>query len=218
MDFSWLLQGIVIGLFLSVLVGPILFALIQAGIERGFRAGLAVGLGIWMSDFLFIFFVYNGLQYVQQIVEWTYFEVTLGIVGGIILCAFGIGTIITQRRRLPKKLKKFHEKKPIRKFRTYLKLWSKGFLINTFNPFTFFFWLGLMGTVMLQREPSTGEISSYFGGIMMTVITIDLAKVFLAKKIRNWLQPKHVRWVRLVSGAALLLFGLVIFVRFLILN
>lgn len=36
-----LLEGVKIGLLLSILAGPLLFALLQAGIERGARGGLA---------------------------------------------------------------------------------------------------------------------------------------------------------------------------------
>ena len=81
MYISYLLKGIMLGLLLSILVGPILFALIQAGIERGFRAGAMIGLGIWISDLLFILFAYFGISYLLDILEWDWFELTLGIAG-----------------------------------------------------------------------------------------------------------------------------------------
>ena len=48
-------SGILLGLTLSILTGPILFTIIQTSIEEGFRAGITVASGIWISDLLFIF-------------------------------------------------------------------------------------------------------------------------------------------------------------------
>ena len=44
-----LLIGLQYGLFLSILVGPLLVALVQTGFEQGMRAGFMVGLGIWLE-------------------------------------------------------------------------------------------------------------------------------------------------------------------------
>ncbi len=57
-----LIQGIFLGISLSFMVGPLLFAILQAGIERGFRAGLAVAGGIWVSDVLYVLVVQYGME------------------------------------------------------------------------------------------------------------------------------------------------------------
>ncbi|MEN9414305.1 MAG: hypothetical protein RLZ62_609, partial [Bacteroidota bacterium] len=49
-----LLKGVLLGISLSFMVGPLLFSVVEASIVRGFRAGMAVAAGIWSSDFLFI--------------------------------------------------------------------------------------------------------------------------------------------------------------------
>jgi len=144
-----LIDGIGYGLVLCILVGPILFALIQTGIERGARAGLMVGLGIWISDFIFIGSTYFGISYVAKLTQQEGFELYLGIIGGLLLMSFGIGTILS-------KAPNFHQSSqvaepPSSKSTSYLKHWVKGFLINTVNPFTFFFWIGIMTTVVAKN-------------------------------------------------------------------
>ena len=42
---------------------------------------------------------------------------------------------------------------------------------------------------------------------------IDWAKVILAKRIRSFLQPIHLLWLRRISGAALIVFAVVLLVR-----
>lgn len=197
---EYLLKGIQFGLLLAILVGPLVFALLQASIEQGVRAGTAVGLGIWVSDFLFIVSVYWCLSYIQQMVSWEYFEVSLGIGGSIILAIFGLGMLLSRVDPLD------FDDNSSRK--AYGKLWLKGFLINTINPFTVVFWLGLISTTLIQEGASANEMFLFLGGILGTIIVTDFTKVILAKQIRQFLKPVHVLWLRKISGSVLLIFGI----------
>ena len=200
-----LVSGILMGLALSFLVGPILFALIQVGIEQGFRAGVVLGLGIWISDFVYIGSVYWGISYVAAVTEMEGFEFYLGGIGGIILIAIGLGTFFSPPPALESGTKVTNS--------SYLALWMKGFLINTLNPFTLLFWLSMMSTVVLKEELSDLQAGLFFGGIMGTVVIFDSLKVYLAKLIRNKLKPLHILRMRQVSGAALFIFGVALIVR-----
>ena len=205
----WLLEGIKFGLVLCILVGPLFFALVQAGVEEGFRAGAAVGLGIWISDFLFMVGVYLGLAYITQIIELANFPLYLGIGGSIILVVFGLGTLAS-------KPPSFNSANISIRSSSYFSLILKGFLINTINPFTVFFWMGLMSTVIIKSELSHSDAMIFFAGILGTIILTDSAKVLFAKKIRRKLRPVHVLWLRRISGAALIIFGVVLLARVLV--
>ena len=52
---QYVFEGILLGLTLTILLGPIFVALTQTGIKHGIRAGISVGTGIWTSDLLVIF-------------------------------------------------------------------------------------------------------------------------------------------------------------------
>ncbi len=199
-----LLNGIKYGLFLTILVGPLVFALIHAGVERGFRAGVMIGLGIWFSDFLFILGVFFGFSYLKALTEWQYFELTVGTAGGIILIFTGIVTLISKTPDINKSKKLTG---------TYLALWIKGFVINTLNPFTVFFWVLVMTTVVADSNYTHVQSSLYFGGILGTIIITDSMKVLLAKKLRHYLEMHHLIWVRRITGIALIIFGLVLIGR-----
>ncbi|MFT5165929.1 MAG: threonine/homoserine/homoserine lactone efflux protein [Saprospiraceae bacterium] len=202
-----LLSGIKYGLFLTILVGPLVFALIQTGVERGFRAGTMIGFGIWISDLLFIFAVYYGFSHVKSIIEWEYFELTVGIIGGIILMITGVFTLISKTPDINKNKKITG---------TYLMLWIKGFIINTLNPFTVFFWVLVMTTVVANNNYSPHQSLLYFGGILGTIMLTDSLKVLLAKRLRHYLEVHHLTWVRRVTGVALFIFGVVLIGRVII--
>lgn len=190
------------GLALSILAGPILIALIQTSIEQGFRAGIMVGAGIWFSDLLFICATYFGLAWVVELTEWKGLDTALGVVGGLILIAFGVGTYLTK----PPKVEGF-EKKAVR-HSPYISLWIKGFVINTFNPFTIFFWLGISGLLFTERNLLPSEAKLFYTGLLGTVALTDSLKIALAKAIRRWLKPKYILWLRRIAGIALIIFGL----------
>ena len=199
------------GLVLAIMTGPIFFALLQVSVEEGFAAGMVVGLGVWISYLLFIAGVTWGMSYAMNVSEGSDMTFFIGILGGIILMVFGFGTMLSK----PPKL--VYESNKTKRHSSWFSLWTKGFLINTVNPFTFFFWIGIASTAVVKKELSIGETTLFFAGIMGTVIVTDFIKVYLSKEIRQFLKVKHLIWLRYISGGALIVFGIVLMVRVLLL-
>ena len=188
------------------MMGPILISLLQTGIENGVRAGVCVGLGVWFSDFAFIGGVLWGLHYINQAIAWDGFELCVGICGGIVLIIIGLTTFLSK----PVEIAELRVEK--RSNATYVNWFVKGFLINSVNPFSVLFWISVLTTYVASDKTNT-QLILFIVGIMATVMSLDLLKVVLAKKIRNRLKYKHVRMTRKISGAALIVFGLVLFVK-----
>jgi threonine/homoserine/homoserine lactone efflux protein len=205
-----ILDGIKLGLILAMLVGPIFFTLVQAGVEEGLRAGSMVGLGIWISDMLFITGAYFGVSFLNSVIEGPQFALYLGIAGSLTLSAFGLGTLLTA----PRIGAKTHWGATSFRASSYWSLWIKGFLINTINPFTFLFWIGVATTMAANEQLDSGaDASLFFGSILGTIIATDFAKVLLAKRIRGFLRPLHLMWLRRLSGIALIVFAVVLLLR-----
>lgn len=202
-----LLEGIQIGLVLAVMTGPLLFTLVQVSVEEGIGPGLMVGAGIWISDLLFVFFTTWSLAAVVEAFDDPMTSITIGIVGGAILIFFGIGTALSKPKNLSFKSNQAS------RYSSWFSLWLKGFLINTINPFTVFFWIGIVSTIVVKNAMSVGEASLFFGGLLGTVAITDALKVLLSKRIRKFLQAHHIIWLRRISGAALVVFGIVLLVR-----
>ena len=203
------LEGLKLGCLLAILMGPIFFTLIQTGVEEGLRAGITVGSGIWISDFLFIAFVYFGVTYAYQINGNQAFTLWTGLIGAIILISFGVGTILT-------KAPFFNAENKTQRYNSYLSLWLKGFLINTLNPFTVFFWFSVMSSMVVENSLGAKDAMIFFGSIMFVIIFTDSLKVILSKKIRTFLKPIHVLWVRRATGILLVLFGVGLAIRVLL--
>ena len=201
-----LLNGIGMGFALSILVGPILFTLIQTSLDRGAFSGFMVGMGIWVSDFLFIAASYWGLAYLARITAWPAFEETLGTGGGIFLAGLGIVILLQKAPGV--------ESKPAfgRQIANLGSLWLKGFLVNTINPFTFFFWTSVATSLLIDQQ-GTGREWLFYVGVMGVIIATDSFKVLAAKWIRPYLKPRNLLFLRRISSLALIAFGCILLVR-----
>lgn len=200
-------DGIKSGLVLSILVGPILFTLIQTSIEQGFRAGWMVGLGIWLSDLLFIVATYFSISLMAQVAQWEGLEFWLGTVGGVILVAFGIGSFLSK----PPTVESM-ENKAVR-HSSYFTLWLKGFLVNTINPFTLVFWLTVSGLLFAKQGLGADDAKYFYGGLLGTLVVTDTVKAALAKMIRKYLKPKYIMKMRQVLGAIFIGCGIFFLLR-----
>ena len=207
---SWtaLLDGLLLGISLAILVGPIVITILQTSLEQGFAAGIAVGSGIWISDFLFVLSTYFGIKYVNAVIAWEGFEQVLGIAGGGVLAVIGLGFLFAKPPNLENwKAEAFRSS-------SYISLWTKGFLVNTVNPFTIVFW-STVATTVAGDKASSGDynVTVFYVGILGVIILTDALKVYLAKWIRTRLRRIHIIRLRQISGITLLIFGLIMVLR-----
>ncbi|MBK8348913.1 MAG: LysE family transporter [Saprospiraceae bacterium] len=198
-------EGVMLGLTLSILLGPIFVALTQTGIKHGIRAGLSVGTGIWVSDILVISVGWFFIKQLDSMAKHPSFQLWMGMVGGIILITFGILSILNKHKK-DDQTKAFSA-------RTYFGYFTKGFAVNFINPFTFVFWLGVMSTYVLGKGINGMETILLFGGIMATIVLTDSLKVILAKLIRSRMKHHHIILFSRIAGVMLIIFGITLFVR-----
>ncbi len=211
-----LLQGVLLGISLSFLVGPLMFAIVEAGIGQGFRAGVSVASGIWTSDFLYVLLAFYGIEAMEAVVALPHFKTWAGIVGGLMLLLFGIGSILKARSagQLSEKLSQIPGGDAFGvQQKNYLWWWMRGFLLNTINPGTVFFWLGIVSAVVVPSVWSKHEMLVFFGGMLATLMLMDTLKAWAAKKVRRFLTPAHSRKIQRVIGLLMIVFGLVLVVK-----
>jgi len=223
-------QGMLLGLTLSFLVGPLLFAIVQASLDRGFRAGLALAAGVWFSDGLYILLIYRGVEALTTLTAMPHFRLWAGMIGSVVLALFGTATLLN--RKVPTKdehntpadrvLDVLDGPEPPGVEHNWTR-WGypgyalRGFLLNTINPFTVFFWLGLASALVVSNEWTPKETIHFFGGLFFVLIATDVLKAYAAKRVRTLLNPKHIRFLQQAIGIALLISGVVLLVRVLFL-
>lgn len=208
-----IIQGLLIGLVLSVLAGPIFFLYLQIAPEKGFRAGLALGIGAWLSDLLYIILVVMGVGSFLALIEWDGFKFWFGMLGGIMLIVFGVSTFyIANNKKI-----KLNNDIPIKNDKNYISLLIKGFSINFFNPFVALFWLGTMGvlTALINNNiPDLNQKIDFFGAIFVVVVVTDLLKIYLSKRLKYLLKSPHSIYnLQKVIGIILVVLGVILMIR-----
>jgi threonine/homoserine/homoserine lactone efflux protein len=195
-----ILNGVISGLILAFLIGPVFFTLLQTSIERGFGSGALVAVGISLSDAFYISLTYLG---VYQIFDHGSFREYLAYFGGIVLLVFGAYYLFVKSRKVsPSGLDEVRANNAWR-------LIGKGFIINGLSPLVLIFWLGAVGIATTKFGYSTPQKAiPYFASIVSTVFITDLLKAKLADKLRRLLTPHFIRRLNLVLGFVLLVFGI----------
>lgn len=217
-------EGMLLGLTLSFMVGPLLFAIVQASLERGFRAGFSVAAGIWLSDILYLGLLFRGMEALDLLTSKPDFKLWAGLAGGIVLVIFGAATLWkkapsenaeTAADHLLDRIDG-HEKAGVEhnwQNWGYAGYALRGFLLNAINPFTVFFWLGIGSAVIIPNQWRFADSIPFFSGMLGMLFLTDTLKAWAAKRVRHFLTPGHTFWVQKAIGVTLLLFGLVLMVR-----
>ncbi len=190
--------GVIYGLFLAILIGPVFFALIRTSIDNGFKSGIFLALGIAISDTFAASVVYLGIK---DFTENTSFQSAMGIVGGIIMLIFGLIPFL-KKRKIDYGI---DEKK---KSKYYFLYTLEGIILNSINPFVYIFWVGIWGKVLLQYKYIGIEVWIFMLGLITTVLMTDILKSYLANKITKYITAQLLSWIDKGTGIALIIFGI----------
>ncbi len=203
------LEGMLLGLVISITIGPAFFTIIQTGIQRGFYPGFIMALGIMLSDITLIAISYVGASIIPGSTNSKFY---MGLVGGIILIAFGIVTFRRKPEILLRRSSKY--KTPVKK-PGILTYFFKGYFLNILNPFLFLFWLTVMGWIKTKAENAhlINAAVPFFSGAVGTVFCFDLLKSFIGNRIKKYLKPRLLLWINRIVGLILVVFGIILIVK-----
>lgn len=87
-DFVYIFRGILIGLMVSVPLGPMGVLIIQKTLQKGALAGFISGLGAAFADLFYATVAVFGLGFVVNLIQ--SHELLLQILGGIVLIIIGL--------------------------------------------------------------------------------------------------------------------------------
>ncbi|HEY9488493.1 MAG TPA: LysE family transporter [Chryseosolibacter sp.] len=195
-----ILNGVISGIILAFLIGPVFFTIIQTSIERGFGSGAFVAVGVSLSDAFYITISYMGIY---QLFDKGSFREYLAYFGGMVLLLFGVYYLFIKSKRLlrfdPEKVQASNP----------WKLVGKGFIINGLNPMVLIFWLGTVGVATTKFGYVTPQKAvPFFTAIVSTVLITDMLKAKLADRLRRLLTPQFIRKLNIALGFVLMVFGL----------
>ncbi|MDT7831157.1 LysE family transporter [Flavobacteriaceae bacterium S356] len=202
MDFYNIKNAILLGFFLSFMIGPVFFMLIQTSITKGARAAIAFNTGVILGDVAFIVIAYYGSRHLlEQIKD----DPRLFFIGGLILIIYGLITYLDKSGK-----KEAEASMDLPQNNNYFKLILKGFFLNFINIGVLAFWLGLIVVIGPKLDMNPSHIFYYFTIIIVSYFVTDIGKIVLAKQLKKRMTPLVIYRIKRVMGIILIVFGVIL--------
>ena len=203
-----ILTAIPLGIFLSFLIGPVFFVLLETSAVKGFRAALVFDLGVVFADIVFILIAYFSSY---KLIESLKNDPAIFIFGGILMLTYGIISFI-KLNKLKNEVSE-EEIEFVFQKKDYRALFIKGFLLNFINVGVLLFWFLILITVGPKLELETSRMLTFFTSVILTYLVVDTGKILLAKQLKHKMTPKNTLTIKKVISVLLIVFGIAIMLQ-----
>ena len=197
-------SGIPLGIFLSFMIGPVFFVLLETSAVKGFRAALVFDLGVVTADIVFISLAYfSSYRLIQSIKN----DPAIYIFGGILMLTYGLVSYL----KIKKATKNLDDSIILEITKNnYLSLFIKGFLLNFINVGVLLFWFLVLITFGPKLELETSRMLIFFATVIGTYLLVDIGKIILAKQLKSKMTPMNILKIKKLISVLLIVFGLVL--------
>ncbi|MBP1999883.1 threonine/homoserine/homoserine lactone efflux protein [Paenibacillus shirakamiensis] len=188
---------VILGLSLSIPVGPINAAQIDRGARYGFKHAWLVGFGGMIADILYMLLIYFG---VAHFLDTPFMKTFLWLFGAFVLIYTGIDTL-----RNLNKANISDTRSSVSSFGSF----KSGFLLSIMNPLSILFWLGIYGSVLAQslQEQGTTQILWNTLGIFTGIVLWDLIMSVVASSFHRYANVAVLRYISVFAGLSMIGFG-----------
>lgn len=202
-----IIRGIPWGIFLSFMIGPVFFILLETSIIKGFRAALVFDLGVVLGDIVFITIAYVGSY---RLITSLKDNSALFMFGGILMLAYGVISYIGLHKEKKVNTHKI-DNEIIRK--DYLGLFIKGFFLNIINIGVLGFWLAVIISVGPKLEMQNSRMLTFFVTVILSYLLVDCIKIVLAKQLKTKMTPSNILKIKKIISIVLMVFGIALIVQ-----
>jgi len=203
-----ILKGLLLGLILSISIGPVIFAILKQSLTNGHKAGYIFVAGVSMSD-ISLLFICNFFT--------SFFTLALAHKAFIAMLGAGFLLVMSLYTLFFKKIifeQGEDSKEKLMTKRDLVSTFLSGFFMNTLNPSVFLFWFAWTAAISANAEETDSPLIYrilVFGTCLLFVLLSDLVKVKLAGKLRPRLTLQNMIIINRISGLIILIFSAALF-------
>ena len=197
------IPAIPIGIVLSFTIGPVFFTVIETSISKGVKAAIFLDIGVVISDLVFFVIAFFGtsslLSSIEENTSSWYF------LGGVLLATYGgvsLIKILQEKNKTENKEGANLDDTP-----SFLKLATKGFLLNIINVVVLFYWVGIILYFGPQLEIEKYKIALFFVVIVTTYFSVDLGKIYLAQQLKTRLTDVVIKTIKIIVNLFIVICG-----------
>lgn len=196
-----LLKGLIVGIIVSIPVGPLGLLCIPRTLARGRLSGLAVGLGGTASDTLYSALALFALSFISGFID--AHEGWVLLAGGIIISITGLRLTVNRHRVRNPEAIGTKANAPARHAEEAL----NGFLISVTNPGTLVCLLWLF-TFLDMDTSSPGIMAIEWSGVIAGSATTWFAVTWSIGRFRESITVGQLHTLTRICGSIILLIGL----------
>jgi len=192
-------RGLIIGLSVAAVVGPMSVLCIQRTLQRGFLYGLVSGLGVATADATYGSIAAFGLTLIATFLvnqhKW------ISLIGGLFLVYLGIKTALSRPAE---------QAKAVAKATSFSAAYVSTFLLTLTNPLTILSFAAIFAGIGVGE--TSGNIFTailvvcgvFLGSALWWCLLTGGIGLLRGKFAQSWLL-----WINRLSGAVIAIFGLV---------
>jgi threonine/homoserine/homoserine lactone efflux protein len=191
------IRGLIIGFTIAAAVGPISLLVIRRTIEHGGIYGFASGLGVATADASYGAIAAFGLTAVTSVLVSG--QVVLGIVGGVIIALLGVRTMLSRPGEVARDAA-----------RPGLPgAFASIYALTMTNPMTILSFAAVFAGLGLVSGSSFFDAAVLTLGVWAGSTLWWVALTSIVAWLRERVSTRALLWVNRISGAALVVFGIV---------
>ncbi|MCL2597453.1 MAG: LysE family transporter [Paludibacter sp.] len=198
--FDIFIKGIIVGLCVSVPLGPIGMLCVQRTLHRGRRHGIITGLGASASDLVYTIISLFFLSFIINFISKN--EIIIQIIGSLIVCAFGWFIFRNNPSMQPKP-----DEKPNS---SVLRDFFSSFALTLSNPLIMFVLIALFARFnFLSDKHSLPGIALGLLGIVAGATSWWAFLTLVVSRFRNKFNIKGLKMINRITGLIIIITGIV---------
>lgn len=194
--FLYIVKGIILGLMVSIPLGPVGVIVIQRTLNKGWISGFVSGIGASFADLLYAIFAATGFSLIVNLMKAQ--ELYLKIITFVIITIIGL----VLANKSVRKLKKDQKASP-----NFITDFLSTFFLTFSNPFAFGVFLALFAGLADSEDTLNTVLLMLLGILLGTVLWWTVLTVTV-NVFRKSFRFRNLFWINRITGIIIFIFGL----------
>jgi threonine/homoserine/homoserine lactone efflux protein len=197
-----IIKGIILGLVVSIPLGPVGALCIQRTISKGYKAGLLAALGAAFADLVFALIAGFG---VSVVIDWL-INVRIWIQSaGAIVFMFMAWKVFFTNPAIQVRRNRHRKNYPLEDFMTTC-------LLTLSNPTAVFVMMAAFAGFFVQEDANYIDIILSVTGVFTGCLGWWLLLTSLVNRFRSKIRLRHLLWINKITGVLVFIFAVILLV------
>ena len=198
MELQFFIKGIIVGLLVSIPIGPMGVLCVQRTLNKGKSSGFSSGMGIATADAIFALVAGLGISFIIHFLREQ--QLIIKIIGGLVIAFIGLKIFIAN----PVKQYKKHRREGKNLFEDFVSI----LFMALSNPLTIFLYIAIFAGLNVQ------DVSAGYSSALMVVVGVFAGASFswyiistIVNYFRASIRLRRLMWINRIAGLTIILFG-----------